>query len=82
MTLEELKAEAKKQGYSLVKRPTYVPLKKCCNCQSKSHLRQFNDGFWKYWKCVKCGLTARGSSTDKKARENWNVAVQGGTDND
>ena len=29
MTFEELKAEATKQGYNLVKKPTYIPMAKC-----------------------------------------------------
>lgn len=76
MTFEELKEEAKRQGYNLVKKPTYIPLAKCSNCKSKSYLRMFSDGFWHYWKCVKCGLMAKGANTNKQARENWNKAVE------
>ena len=36
MTLEELKAEANKLGYGLIKKKPYIPIKPCPVCGKKS----------------------------------------------
>ena len=73
MTLQELKKEAKKQGYKLVKDnplPKLLP----CKCGRKRMSKE-------YWSCGKtekviivcpsCNIYSEGS-TERKARENWN----------
>ena len=71
MTFEELKAEANRQGYSLVKKPTYVPLAKC-PCGAKLSVKAYDTIYGHAYKCIKCGLESYPSKTHKGARENWN----------
>lgn len=76
MTFEELKAEANRQGYSLVKKPTYVPLAKC-SCGAKRSVRFVYIMGGKYvYKCIKCGLEGVASRNKKLAREYWNYTVE------
>ena len=75
MTLKELKEEAKKQGYVLVKEPTYEPLAKC-SCGEKRSVKFFWGSNGHYYKCVKCGLKGEPSKKKMVARENWNKAVE------
>ncbi|MBQ2099491.1 MAG: hypothetical protein II477_00305, partial [Lachnospiraceae bacterium] len=73
MTLDELKAEAKRQGYKLIKdnpMPKLIP----CICGSKRRIMwHYADGW--YFECDKCGRTAYPGRTERKARENWNRMV-------
>lgn len=76
MTLDELKAEAKKQGYSLVPRPTYIRLARCPVCHRfpiKYNSRATNNP--KY--VCDCGLDTGWQKTDKLARETWNKIAEG-----
>ena len=75
MTVEELKAEAKKLGYKIVKNPTYIPLAKC-SCGAKFSVKAKWTVYGHAYKCKKCGLESYPAKTYKQARENWNKAVQ------
>ena len=75
MTFEELKAEATKQGYNLVKKPTYIPMAKC-PCGAKLSIKAKWTVYGNAYYCIKCGLESNPSKTQKGARENWNKAVE------
>ena len=73
MTLDELKAEAKRQGYKLIKdnpMPKLLP----CICGSK-HRILWSCAEGLYFECGGCGRTACPGRTERKARENWNRMV-------
>lgn len=73
MTFEELKEEAKKQGYNLTKIQKYIALKKCPKCNGKPQygyhttLRMIGYGCYCY--------EAKLCKTDKEARIAWNDLV-------
>lgn len=76
MTLEELRAEAKAQGYRLVKIQPYVKLKPCpCG-------RKLIDSWYRpsgiFYRCQNCGHNGGLAETDREARIKWNESV---TDN-
>lgn len=78
MNLEELKAEAAKLGYKLVKKQPYIKLSHC-TCGKKKPVNWFimqgeNRGMSIY-QCDNCGLSALPAKTDRQARENWNQLV-------
>lgn len=75
MTFEELKAEASRQGYSLVKKPTYVPLTKC-SCGAKRSVKAYDTIYGHAYKCIKCGLESYPSKQHKTARVYWNMEVE------
>ena len=75
MTFEELKQEAKKQGFNLVKQPVYIPLAKC-SCGASRSVRCLYSIYGDRYKCIKCGLEGNPGKTNRQARENWNKAVE------
>lgn len=75
MTFEELKEEAKRQGYNLVKKPTYIPLAKC-TCGAKLSVKAKWTVYGHAYKCIKCGLESIPAKTQKNAREYWNWEVK------
>jgi predicted SprT family Zn-dependent metalloprotease len=76
MTLEELKAEAKKHGYTLTKKIVYEPLKKC-PCGSHRSIRQEISlkPKGKYYRCAECGRKGELASSWYQARANWNKTL-------
>lgn len=77
MTLEELKTEAKKQGYRLIPITKKEPFLPCtCGCNRRTH-------WWKWdinrdvyiLRCERCGKEARGSS-ELEVRRNWNEMIR------
>lgn len=75
MTLEELKAEAKRQGYKLVKRHPRPTFERCL-CGHNVHQWHYHKG--QTWvTCKMCGLQGpkvEGSETD--AIEAWNARIR------
>ena len=75
MTFEELKAEASRQGYSLTKKITYEPLKKCvCGKYPQQEININPNG--KYYYCKHCGLVGDIAKSLYQARANWNKFVE------
>lgn len=74
--IEELKAEASKLGYILVKKREFVPLLPCpCGAISKTKLIYSTD--WSmFYRCSKCNFEGYRADTKYEARENWNRAVK------
>lgn len=78
MTLEELKVEAKKQGYKLVKDIPYekfLPCK-CGHNRRKKYYGFYNMGYSYRYVCNKCGYYVDGK-TEKEAKHNWNEKMKG-----
>lgn len=78
MTLEELKSEAAKLGYKLVKKQPYIKLLPCTCGEKKPSLWYYYNGEktgTEHYKCDNCGLEALPAKTNRKARENWNQLV-------
>ena len=73
MTLEQIRTEAKKHGYKLVK-DTPNPTLDACICGSKRHIRMLGIHV-KYYKCTKCGFTADEVQYLYQAKLKWNECV-------
>ena len=82
MTILELKEEARKLGYKIVKYDKYVKLLRC-KCGTKKsptcvHYYERNEKgilvFRKAYRCLKCGLESGQAKSLQKAREEWNKA--------
>ncbi len=75
MTFEELKTEAKAQGYNLVKIRKKEKLLPCvCGCTRRTHAAKYTDRMYIKLTCCKCGLSAQGTSDDDAIR-NWNKMI-------
>ena len=75
MDLEELKAEAAKLGYNLVKKQPYIKLSRCtCGENKPSEWFYYTEEnkVMRIYKCDNCGLSALPAKTNRQARENWN----------
>ena len=78
MTFEELKAEAARQGYSLIKKQPYIALKKCPKCGKKPGLWVRDIDEIKY--DCECVRIIEWKRTDRQARIAWNEAIERGKD--
>ena len=76
MTLEELKAEAKKHGYKLTKDYPYIKLAPCVCGHKSQHISWTSGKTPYYYKCYKCGLTAQFAKTKYEAKLKWNECVE------
>lgn len=78
MTLEELKAEAKKHGYKLVKERPYIRMSACvCGHKNIAHWIKFGGVSEPYFhQCRKCGLTSDPAKTKYEAKLKWNECVE------
>lgn len=74
MNLEELKAEAEKLGYTLVKKQEYIRFEPCV-CGHNRRGRWVCGGGVQYI-CENCGFEGGVGSSDRKARIAWNEAVR------
>ena len=77
MTLEELKKEAKKQGYYVMK-PTSIYTKFLpCTCgYNKRTEVHAEDTFAIAYKCKKCGLQSEFREKAEWARQAWNEMIE------
>lgn len=74
MTLEELKAEADRQGYYLEKKKKYIKLMPCICGRKRINLWCFSNGAWVYI-CPNCGRESQSSKTQIGAKKNWNKLI-------
>lgn len=74
MTVEELKKEADKLGYRVLKKEKSIPLS-ACPCGRKKPWEGWHFGGGYSYKCPNCGNEAPVASTKKQARINWNEFV-------
>lgn len=74
MTLDELKIEAEKHGYKLIKKQTSVKLLPCtCGCKRRTEL--FCAGQFLY-ACNRCGKKSPMSDTVNGAKRAWNEMIE------
>lgn len=78
MTLEELKEEAKRQGYGLHKIQAYIGIVKCPAC-GKRPKAKVSIGNQTRYEC-ECGKSTGWYKSDKKARAAWNELIKGEDD--
>lgn len=88
MTLEELKLEADKLGYNLVKKQKSIKLLPCI-CGSKRRtmwittIRGTGAGeVQRLLACDKCGMEAPPGNTIQEAKANWNKMIEGMLDDE
>lgn len=78
MTLPELKAEADKLGYKVVKKSEpYTPMLPCiCGCKRREHwsTRFGNGKYGTKLVCIRCNRSASGL-TQTDARKAWNKMI-------
>lgn len=79
MTVDELRAEAKKLGYNIIKVKKPEKLLPC-TCGSKRRYRgnRYEKSTGKFYDelvCMKCGKRAEGE-TEEEAIHNWNIMIQ------
>jgi len=75
MTIEELKAEAKAQGYKLIKN-TPMPRPLPCTCGRRPGEWYSSDPKGVLYRCVYCYIDADVEPTRRKAIEAWNRRMQ------
>lgn len=75
MTEAELKAEAKKLGYNLIKSEPYIRLKPCtCGCKRREHWFSTCEPYH-ILRCKRCGKEAYGN-TDREVKQIWNMMIE------
>ena len=74
MTVEELKKEARKLGYTIIKKNPYITLDPCKCGRKKPWMWPAQDGS-EFYKCPDCGLRAPNAKNNRQARINWNELV-------
>lgn len=84
MTLEEIKIEAAKLGYKLVKKQKSIKLLPC-TCGSKRRTMWITTaggtkGVQRILVCDKCGMEAPPGNTIQEAKENWNRIIEESAD--
>ena len=84
MTLEELKLEADKLGYSLVKKQKSIKLLPCiCGSERRTMWITTAGGIKEVQRilvCDKCGMKAPPGNTIQEAKENWNKMMEESAD--
>lgn len=77
LTFEQLKAEADRQGYNLVKKRQYVKFLPCtCGCNRRYTFYSMERITWNVgYKCARCGKEAFGKSAED-AKLNWNELIR------
>ena len=77
LTFEQLKAEADRHGYNLVKKRQYVKFLPCtCGCNKRHTLYSMERIIWNVgYKCVRCGKEAFGKNAED-AKLNWNDMIR------
>ena len=74
MTLDDLKIEADKLGYKLVKKSTREPLIPC-TCGANSRALWFEGSKKLFYKCHGCGRKVYGKNKTDLRRQ-WNAAIK------
>ena len=75
MTVEELKKEAAKLGYSIIKKQEYIRFNPCvCGCNNRSHW--YGYGTTVFFECNNCGLRSPAGLNEKEAKLNWNKMIE------
>ena len=78
MTVEELKAEANKLGYNIIKKQEYIKLLPC-TCGSVKRKIWYRNGHYgetKFYECLHCGKKSAPVYTENEAKKNWNSMIE------
>ena len=76
MTVEELRVEAKKLGYDIIKARKYVPHVKCnCGLHAKVKYRAPKNDVAVF--CDECKLTTEWATTERAAWKMWYEIITG-----
>ena len=75
MGLGDLKIEADKLGYRLVRKTEYVHFMPCLCGASNRRRWSSPDGI--FFECNSCGLRSKPAKNETDARKNWNNLVEG-----
>ena len=75
MTLEELRKEAEKHGYTLSKKIVYEKLN-YCSCGRRPFQAISVNPNGKYYRCPYCGKKSEIARTLYQARSNWNKVAK------
>ena len=77
MTLEELKIEANKLGYNLIKKNPKPKILPCiCGCRRRRHLYIGSDNIYnRALVCKRCGRRVEGID-DRDVINNWNKEIE------
>lgn len=70
----ELRDEAKRRGYKLIKIPERIKLLPC-TCGYK-HSSLWSGPAGRFYKCDDCGIKAPPAKTQKQAKLNWNKMIE------
>lgn len=83
MTVDELRTEANKLGYNLVKKQVYTKLVRCtCGCKPSQVMVWNGRKFIGYSHvCKTCGNQSAPHKLKYKAKLNWNEMINGGNAN-
>lgn len=76
MTLEELKVEAKKLGYKLIKDNPRVKLLPCTCGRKQIDLWWDGVNYTWFYKCPKCGKRSPSHKTQIEVRKLWNKMIE------
>lgn len=76
MTFNELRAEASKLGYKLVKPQKYVKIEPCPVCGKKRTEVWYAVGGNRFRGCCYCGFKANYGKTERESRLSWNKSVK------
>lgn len=74
MTLDELKAEAEKLGYALIKKSESIKMLPC-TCGCKRRTEWFCKG-QTFYSCNRCGKKSSRSNTVRGAKRAWNEMIE------
>lgn len=74
MTVDELKAEAEKLGYRVLKKESTRKSGCACGALNRYVRKRYNAGKQQY-RCTKCGLEGPCTKTAKAALAGWNYTV-------
>ena len=73
MTFEELKQEAKRQGYNLTKAEPYIRFMPCTCGFNRRRVCHSPEGY--EFECMRCGKTGGIGATEKQAKQFWNEMI-------
>jgi len=75
MTIEELKIEADKLGYNIIKKQKPIKLLNCsCGKKPSLWINQYKGNF--YW-CEECNKRSPYAQSENKAKIAWNFLIKG-----
>lgn len=74
MTFEELKAEADKLGYRLVKQSSPIRLIPC-TCGSNRRESWYTFDGLQFYRCSKCGKESPAGASCRDAKRKWNEMI-------